>query len=390
MERIRISDEEFVQRVKNAQARMRAADIDVMLCFANEAEPQFVRYFSDYWPSFETAAVLFGTQGDPILLIGPESLTYASDRSRIKDIRKVKCLRESSNPEYPGHKLSTLAEAFASVCGNLKTLAVAGYNLMPKIVYDDIEEALAAMGSKARVVRGDELIMELRKIKSPAEIACLRKSGEITVKAMQAVIDSIRPGMTEEQARGIALQSIFANGGESEAYPFWVLTGKGSNQAISRTRSKVIEKNDYAHINVGARYEGYATSLGRQVFFGDYSSWVLDAVKVGYEAMEMVKAELHDGNNAGTVARRYYELLGRTGHDKYTLYGPCHASGLMEGEPPWIESDSDYILHENMCYCGDIFMGQSDGLGLRVENSLRVGKTCAEDFTPFPCEIFRK
>ena len=115
MERICIPVEEFAQRVKNAQRLMVERGIDVMFAFANEAEPQFVRYLSDYWPSFETAGVMFGQTGDPVLLIGPESMTYASDRSKIRDIRKIKCLRESSNPEYPGHKLDTFEEVLEQV-----------------------------------------------------------------------------------------------------------------------------------------------------------------------------------------------------------------------------------------------------------------------------------
>ena len=104
-QRICIPKGEFAERVKKAQALMKEQGVDLMFAFANEAEPQFVRYLCDYWPSFETAAVVFGQEGDPILLIGPETLTYAKDRSKIPDIRQVKCLRESSNPEYPGYHL---------------------------------------------------------------------------------------------------------------------------------------------------------------------------------------------------------------------------------------------------------------------------------------------
>jgi Xaa-Pro aminopeptidase len=141
---------------------------------------------------------------------------------------------------------------------------------------------------------------------------------------------------------------------------------------------------------VGARYEGYAASVGRGVFFGTPDPWVLEAIQRGYEAESLVMSELYDGNNAGTVARKYIDFLAKTGHDKNLLYGPCHATGLMEGEPPWIESDSDYIIHENMCYCIDIFMGNPNGYGLRVEDSVRVGKTGGDDYTAFPKEIFRK
>lgn len=388
MERICIPVEEFGQRVKNAQRLMVERGIDVMFAFANEAEPQFVRYLSDYWPSFETAGVMFGQTGDPVLLIGPESMTYASDRSKIRDIRKIKCLRESSNPEYPGHKLDTFEEVLEDVGGRVDTIAVAGYNLMPKIVYDDLAAAAAKMG-KCKIMRGDELIMQLRMIKSPAEIACLRKAGEITVKGLENQLKHIKPGMTEQQVVGLAMEAIYANGGEMEAYPFWALAGHGSNQAISRPRGKVIEKNDYVHLNVGARYEGYAASLARGVFFGEPDPWVLSAVEAGYEAASVVAAELYDGNNAETVAKKYFKSLAKTGHDVCTLYGPCHATGLMEGEPPWIENNSDYTIHENMCYCIDIFLGNANGYGLRVEESARVGATGADIYTPFPREIFR-
>ena len=61
----------------------------------------------------------------------------------------------------------------------------------------------------------------------------------------------------------------------------------------------------------------------------------------------------------------------------------------MEGEPPWIEINSDYTIHENMCYCIDIFLGNANGYGLRVEESARVGTTGADIYTPFPREIIR-
>ena len=79
-------------RVRKAQLAMAAEGVDILFAFANEAEPQFVRYLSDYWPSFETAAVMMGQKGEPVLLIGPESLTFASDRSRICLLYTSRCV----------------------------------------------------------------------------------------------------------------------------------------------------------------------------------------------------------------------------------------------------------------------------------------------------------
>ena len=103
--KIRIEDQEFRERVYKTQEVMKQEGIDLLLAYGNEAEPQYVRYYSDYWPSFESAGVLMAAEGDPLLIIGPESGTYAGDVSRIKKIRKLLCFRESSEPEYPGAEL---------------------------------------------------------------------------------------------------------------------------------------------------------------------------------------------------------------------------------------------------------------------------------------------
>ncbi len=385
----RIPDEEFIARSKQVQCLMQEAEVDVLLAFANEAEPQFVRYLSDYWPSFETAAVVLGVAGDPILVIGPESLAYAKDRSRIPEIRRVQSFRESSNPEYPGVALDLLAEVIDVVTGGgrVTKAAIAGYHLVSHLVYQDYERALGQFGCQL-IVNGDDLVMRPRMVKSESELACMRHAGHISHQAMTHVIDCIAVGMTELQVRGLGVSKIYELGAENEAYPMWTLSGTGGDQAISRARQKVLSRGDLVHIGVGARYEGYASSIGRQVILGKPKPWMLDAIDAAYEAHRIIMDRLYVGNNAGDVASAYHEVIKRRGYEKWLLYGPCHATGLMEGEPPWIESNSDYELLENMTYCIDIFLHDDSGHGFRVEDSVRVGRNKAENLTNFPLEVF--
>ena len=389
-ERPRIPDEEFVQRAKNVQALMRRDGIDALLAFGNEAEPQFARYLCDYWPSFETCGVLLAQQGDPVLLIGPESYTFAADRSRIHDIRRLAAFRESSNPEYPGEKLETVADVLDGLVGGAgcRRFAIAGYNLIPHITFVELADALKKYG-EIEIVRGDELMMELRMIKSENEIACLRYAGMLTAKAFDYTLEHIRPGMTELQVRGLASAAMYDAGAENEAYPMWFLAGEGGNQAISRARHKEIQKDDFVFLQIGARYEGYASTIGRPVFFGKPEQYLLDAVKVGYEAHDMISGELYEGNDAAAIAQKYIDFMEARGHRSWLLYGPCHATGLMEGEPPWIETSADFRLRENMTFCIDLFMGNNvTKHGFRIEDSVRVGKTGADSMTHYKKEIF--
>lgn len=385
---IRIPDSEFKDRVRKLQASMKEEGYDLILAYGNEAEPQYVRYFSDYWPSFETAGVLVPAQGDALLLIGPESYTYASDRSRIPEIRLLKAFRESSEPEYPGKPLDTFNSVFEELgYKTVKKLGVAGYPLMTIGVYTALCEALAPFGIQPE--KADGLVNKLRMNKSENELACMRKAAQITHETMDYVLANIKVGMTESQVVGLALGKMHELGAERESYPLWALTGDGSDQAISRPRHKVIQEGDLTFLQIGARYEGYASTIGRPVVFGKATEEQKALIEAGYKVQETMIGLLKAGKLACEVAKAHKTLVEELGYGDYYLYGPFHGNGLMEGEAPWIETSSDYLLEENMAFCADIFLGSHEKkVGLRIEDVVVVTKDGAENLTNYPRKLF--
>ena len=387
---IRIPDSEFKERVTRVQALMARDGYDILLCYGNEAEPQFVRYFSDYWPSFETAGVLIPQAGDAKLLIGPESYTYAADRSRIPEIRLLKAFRESSEPEYPGKKLDTFNSVFTEMLGDKKVtrFGVAGLPLMTIGVYEALTEALQVYGN-IKIENANDIVNRVRMIKTENELACMRAAAEITRKTFDYVLENIKVGMTEQQVVGLALGKMHELGAERESYPLWVLTGKGSNQAISRPRNKAIEKGDMTFIQIGARVDGYASSIGRPVVFGKATPEQRELIEVGYKAQADAIAMLKPGVPAADIAKFHIENVTKMGYGDWLLYGPFHGNGTMEGEAPWIETSADFVLEENMTFCADIFLGSAKTeTGLRMEDVVCVKEGGAENLTNYPRELF--
>lgn len=381
---------EYKERVKKVQEIMKKEGFDLILNYGNEAEPQYVRYFSNYWPSFETAGVLIAQEGDPILLIGPESYTYATDRSTITEICRLKAFRESSEPEYPGEKLDTFNTVIEKLIGNspVKRFGVAGLPLMTIGVYESLSESLKKYGD-IKIEKADYIVNGIRMIKSESELACMRAAAEITSKTMDYVIKNIRVGMTEQQVVGLALGKMHELGAERESYPLWVLTGKGSNQAISRPRNKKIEKGDMTFLQIGARVDGYASSIGRTVVFGKATKEQKELIETGYKAQADIISRLKAGVPAADIAKFHVKNVTDMGYGDWLLYGPCHGNGTMEGEAPWIEINSDYLLEENMTFCVDIFLGSKEKeIGLRMEDVVCVKKDGAENLTNYPREIF--
>ncbi len=387
---IRIPDSEFKERVVKVQKKMAELGYDMLLCYGNEAEPQFVRYFSDYWPSFETAGVIIPKVGEAKLLIGPESYTYASDRSRIEDIRLVKCFRESSEPEYPGKPLDTFTSIFKDCIGDapIKKFGVAGLPLLTVGIYHDLCEHLKPYGDVV-LEKADHVVASIRMYKTENELACMRKAAEITRKTMDYVIGNVHVGMTERQVVGLALGKMHELGAERESYPLWVLTGDGSDQAISRPRNKVIKDGDMAFLQIGARYEGYASTIGRPVVFGKTTDKQKRIIEAGYELQKCILERTKAGVPAKDLAIFHKEKIKELGFEDHYLYGPFHGNGLMEGEAPWVETDSTYLLEENMTFCSDLFLGSHDTKkGLRIEDVVRITKDGCENLTNYPRKLF--
>lgn len=377
MSSVSIPTAEYAARMAKAQALLRETDLDVLLVNSNEADFANVRYFSDYWPIFEMAGLVIPRQGEPILLIGPESETYAQGRSRIPCIRKMVEYRETADPAYPGVEVSDFAQVFAEAgAPDPKKVGIAGYLVTTLPILDGLRAAFP----DATIVRADDIMVRLRSIKSQAEIACLKEAFSISELAIDAILGQIRPGMTELQIVGIAQAVFYANGAEYEGMPQYVLSGKKSNQAISRPTHKVIERGELVQLNISARVDGYSSGVGRPICLGKMTPSMRELVEFGRFAHEQTMVWLRAGVIASDVANKYQQLFVDRGHAHNFLYGPCHGLGMIEVEPPWMEVTSDYPLAENMTFQVDTFVQDVD-FGLRWENGVRITEAGVELFS---------
>ncbi len=383
----RISDDEFRKRVEKTQAAMTDTGLDILIAFGNESEPQFVRYYTDYWPSFETACVFIPVSGEPILLIGPESGDFSVYWSRMCRIERIRILRESSEPEYPGEKLNTLFNIFAQHVNkdSIRRVGIAGYSFMSAPVYRCICETAAAFGCE--VVISDKIVISQKMVKSAQEISIMKYAAKISEQAMGKVLGLVQPGMTETQIVGEAEREIRALGAENEAYPMWCLSGQNTRHAIGRPDpSRIIQRGDLVQLQFGARVAGYASSVGRPVAVGKVPDEVLELMDIGLEAHLATFEALKPGVCAREVNALYCKILEKRGAVGCNLYGPCHGSGLMEGEHPWIEANSDYLLQEGFTYCVDTFL-KRNGYGLRWEDQVAITKNGIDQFTDKHLEI---
>ncbi len=363
-QRAMIPESEYSERLRRAAALVAEKGLDVLIVNSTEADYSNARYFSSFWPLFETAGVAITPDGRAALMVGPESKEYASDRSVIQNIFAMMEYRESADPAYPEFQVSNYRDVFQflGVAGDAPRIGIGGYLVTNLAQMDGLNSAYP----NAEIVRSDAIMTTLRSIKSESEIACMKEGFRITELAISEVLNSLRPGMTELQAVGIAQKVIYENGAEYEGLPMYVFSGESTRHAISRSTHRVIQKGDLVQLNLSAKVDGYSPSIGIPVGIGKLSSEVRILVEFGLKAHRWTYKQLREGAVASRIAQDYIEYFKQHEYHEHYLYGPCHGTGLIEVEPPWMETTSEYALKDGMTFQVDTFVSTKT-YGLRWE-----------------------
>lgn len=370
MEIVKIPDHEYKERIKKAAKMVADMGLDVLVVNSTESDFANVRYFSGFWPLFERAGVAIAANGDAALMVGLESRIFAADFGKIDKIFVLMEYRESADPSAPEVKPSSYKDVFKAigVTGEKLKIGVAAWIDTTMVMMDGLKEACP----NSEIVRADSIMVKLRSIKSDNEIACIRSGFKMVEYATQEVIKALRPGVTETQMVGVAQKAIYEMGAEYEGLPMYVFSEKSTSHAISRSRpDRVIGAGDIVQLNLSARVDGYSPSVGMPVCMGKLTEERRSYIEFCLQMHNWTKEQIKAGVLASDIAKGFYQQYVDSGHEANYVYGPCHGTGMIEVEPPWMETTSDYRLEKNMTFQVDTFVGAPE-FGVRWEIGVAV------------------
>ena len=380
MKRICIPDYEYQERIAKAAKLVAAKGLDVMLVCSTESDYANARYFSGFWPLFERAGVAISANGDAALLVGPESAVFGKDWSKIEKVFVLREFRESADPSYPELQASTFNDVFKAigVTGENIKIGLGSYVECTIPIYEGLKEAYP----KAEITKCNDIMVDLRKIKSENELACIREGFRIIEKATDEVIKCLKPGVTELQMVGVAQRVIYENGAEYEGLPMYVFSEASTRHAISRSRHREIGKNDIVQLNLSAKIDGYSPSIGLPVCMGKLEGERRELVEFCRKMHDWTEAQLKAGVYADEVAQKFLQNYKDAGYEANYVYGPCHGTGMIEVEAPWMETSTHYPLEENMTFQIDTFIS-GPTFGCRWEKGVAIKKDGCESYTDY-------
>ena len=355
-----ISPSEFASRDERLRKNMKQAGLDALIVFSDEYRSGHGTYLTGYKPinviEESPQVVLYVEDRPPTIVLGRLNIYAAKDTIWTKDVR-------------PYHRAAEyLPEVFAPLTGRAAKVGLIGDNLLPMNLFALFKEALP----RATFSSVDQLLIDLRQIKSPAEIALMERAADINDEVLKAVVGKVRVGMTEMQVAGLcegAARELNADIGSATV----VMSGPNTNYAAWRPSDRKIKRGEFVLIDFNPAVGNYCNDGGVTVLMPGATKEQINALTAGHRIVKEIVPMLKPHTSAKTVHDLMLERLAPLGYapnfSPYVkgLRGVGHGVGVDVVEPPNLSSETDYQLLPGMTLAIKLDLHALSTGGYRVE-----------------------
>ncbi len=229
------------------------------------------------------------------------------------------------------------------------------------------------------LVETEKLIEKQRVIKTEEEIELTRKACELTDDCFKHLLKFIKKGLTEKQI-ALEIEKYFKeNGADDISFEPIVASGKNSSMPHAVPTDKKIESGDIITIDFGCIYKGYCSDMTRTIFV-DY---VKEEYKKVYDLVlknqELTLKEYAEGKNSKVITQMVVNDFKINRFD--LVHGLGHGTGLEIHELPFVNNRREHILKQNMIVTDEPGIYIPGQFGVRIEDTVLVGKSAGEPLT---------
>ncbi len=250
-------------------------------------------------------------------------------------------------------------------------------NLLPWNVATDLKEKY---GIK-QFIDVAEKWTEIRLIKTPEEIARIRKACEIAAKVAEEI-----PSMELNTELGVAAQVEFAmkmKGASRQSFDTIVAAGANSADPHHGSSSRKIKTNEFLLIDFGAVYENYCSDVTRTYFVGRSNAKDKKMYETVLKAQEAALEVIQPGVNGKEVDKAARDVIDSIPEfkDRF-IHGLGHGLGLLVHDGGGLSPHVDLELKEGMVLTVEPGVYLQGYGGVRIEDDIVVTKKGYELLTP--------
>ena len=231
------------------------------------------------------------------------------------------------------------------------------------------------------------LIEKQRAIKDQEEIKYITKACNITDDCFEYLLNYIKIGMTEKQIANAIERFFRINGAEELAFDTIVASGPNSSMPHAVPTDRKIEYGDVITIDMGCKYNGYCSDMTRTIFVGKIDEEVEKVYNLVLKNQLQTIGEMKEGAICKNIAKMVVNDFEINGYD--LIHGLGHSLGLEVHEIPNLGTKSEVILKPNMIITDEPGIYIPGRFGIRIEDTVIVGKSTGVALTKSNKEIIK-
>jgi Xaa-Pro aminopeptidase len=357
-----VANNEFEQRRQTVASGLAQRKLDGLLVSWGPN----LRYLSGFTGS---NGLLLVTAGKAILFTDPRYTIQAGQESTCQ-------VRIATGP---------LVEDLVLAIARLGLTRV-GYE--PALMSCDAYQSLAdRLPAKVTLVAVKGWIEELRMVKSPAEMARIRRSVETNSKAFEQAVARAKPGMKEQDLAAELEYRMRRLGAEKPSFETIVAAGVRSALPHAQPTAARFEKGELIVVDMGALQEGYCSDMTRMLFVGTPGVKVKRTYRAVLEAQLAGIDAVRAGVRTAAVDAATRKVLKGYGLDRAFIHSTGHGLGLEIHEPPRLGKRDKGRLQAGMAITIEPGVYIEGFGGIRIEDTVLVTEKGCEILTPTSKEL---
>jgi Xaa-Pro aminopeptidase len=189
-------------------------------------------------------------------------------------------------------------------------------------------ERLAKEFPSAKFRTSDDIFLEMRLEKTEEEIRRIKESTRIAEKAIKAMIDSVREGVSDNELIKLAKTKIIEEGGWGVDH---VTLGIGGSDPEYPGTGVRMKKGDLARFDVGAIYGGYCSDVSRHASIGSPPKDLQEASEFMVELQQVCVDAVKPGIKPDQAYKAAEATHKKSGKDM-PFFVTFHSVGLLTEE----------------------------------------------------------
>ncbi len=335
--------------------------------------PKDVAYLTGFLGGDSYLLVGLGPETRPIMI---SDFRYQEELDPVRPVCDI-FIRPRSMPEAVGHVIGTSRVDRLGVQADHLTIALR----------DSIANAKGSVGPN-RLVEINGVVAKLRAVKDDMEVGLITKAVRIQEEALEKVLKSLKPGISEREVAGRLEAEMKSLGSREPGFQTIVAAGTTGSLPHYRPEGRKLEKGKAVLIDWGAVYEGYHSDMTRVFSLGKWPAKIEEIYKVVLDAHEAAARALAPGKTTQEIDAVARKIIHDAGYALQFGHGLGHGIGHDGHEEPRLSN----MLAPTVLEAGNVVTIEPGiylpGIGgVRLEDDYLVTPTGSKNLCKMPKDL---